>query len=326
MSSGPVPVSPVIGPLLSSVGLAVQFRACASPPWCWYVRQKTNPPVPSLIRTCDADISPPFQITYHVVLYKYRTVCHDAEIVDRGPYTRFPKSAYVDRRKSVTTAGSGGTRTSRPQSFADRAESITPPPDVHTHLEPMHRTQPSISDETTQMIPRIPSRDETGTPEGIASSSSSHVTSAESNSSLYEDTDLHNFVDRFRRMVHQAERDTEEGLGRTSPENSEESDQVYSSEGDHHDFDPYTEGNLLYDTNGRPIEVSVNPSQVQVFGKMVHRMPTITSVGSGERSSRAPSRAYSGHPPPGERSLPSSRSNTTENEATGHPLPRQGVH
>jgi len=295
------------------------------------VRPPKNQPlrfVPSLIHTYDANISSPFQITYHVVLYKYRTVCQDAEVIDRGPYTRFPKSVYMDRRKSVTTAGSGGTRTSRPQSFADRAESISPPPDVHPHVEPMHRTQPSISDETTQMISRIPTRDETGTPEGIASSSSSsssHATSAGSNSSLYEDTDLHNFVDRFTRMVHQAERDTEEGLGRTSPENSEESDQVYSSEGDHQDFNPYTDGNLLYDTNGRPIEVSVNPSQVQVFGKMVHRMPTITSVGSGERSSRAPSRAYSGHPPPGERSLPSSRSNTAENEVAGHPLPRPGV-
>jgi len=287
--------------------------------------KKLNAPFnPSFTLTCDANISSPFQITYHVVLYKYRTVCQDAEIVDRGPYTRFPKSVYVDRRKSVTTAGSG-TRTSRPHSFADRAESISPPPDVHTHPEPMHRTQPSISDETTQMLPRMPNRDETGTPEGTASSSSYHATGAESNSSLYEDNDLHGFVDRFRRMVHQAARDTEEGLGRTSPENSEESDQV-SSEGDQHEFDPYTDGNVLYDTNGHPIEVSVNPSQVQVFGKMVHRMPTITSVGSGERSSRAPSRAYSGHPPPGERSLPSSRSNTAENEVTGHPLPRQGVH
>ena len=290
--------------------------------------EKTIPhSVPPLIRACDADISSPFQITYHVVLYKYRTVCQDAEIIDRGPYTRFPKSVYVDRRKSVTTAGSGATRTSRPQSFADRAESVSPPPDAHTHGEPMHRTQPSISDETTQMISRLPTNDETGTPEGIASSSSSssHATSAESSSSLYEDTDLHNFVDRFRRMVHQAARDTEEGLGRTSPENSEESDLV-SSEGDQHEFDPYAAGNFIYDTNGRPIEVSVNPSQVQVFGRMVHRMPTITSLGSRERSSRAPSRAYSGHPPPGERSLPSSRSNTVENEVTGQPMPRQGVH
>jgi len=288
------------------------------------VRPPKLMPPPVLARACDPNTSFPFQITYHVVLYKYRTVCQDAEIVDRGPYTRFPKSVYVDRRKSITTAGSGGTRTSRPQSFADRPGSISPPPDVHPHLESMHRTQPSVSDETTQMISRVPTRDEIRMPEGLASSSSSHTTTAESISPLYEDTDLHNFVDRFRRMVHQAVRDTEDGLGRTSPENSEESDRVYSSsEGEQHEFDPYVEANLLYDTNGRQIEVSVNPTQVQVFGRMVHRMPTITSIGSGERSSRAPSRAYSGHPPHGERSLPSSRSNTAENEVTGPPLPRQ---
>jgi len=259
-------------------------------------------------------------VTYHVVLYKYRTVCQDAKIIDRGPYTRFPKSVHVDRRKSVTTAGSA--RTSRPQSFADRTELISPPPNIHTHAEPTHRAHSSTSDETAQMISRASIHDETGTPEGIASSSSSHATSAESSSSAHEDADLHNFVNRFRSMVHQAARDTEEGLGRTPP--SEDEDRVYS-EGNQHEFDPYAEGNLLYDTNGRTIEVSVDPSQVQVFGRMVHRMPTITSVGSGERSSRAPSRAYSGHPPPGERSLPSSRSNTVENDIVGRPLSRQGV-
>lgn len=249
-------------------------------------------------------------------------VCQDAEIIDRGPYTRFPKSLYADRHKSVTTAGSGGTRTSRPQSFADWAESISPPPNVHTHADPSHRTQPSISDETAQMMSRIPSHDEIGIPEGVATS---YVTSVGSNSSLYEDADLRNFVNRFRRMVHQAARDTEEGLGYSSPESSEDGDRAYL-EGGQHEFDPYAEGSLLYDTSGRPIEVSIDPSQVQVFGRMVHRMPTITSVGSGERSSRAPSRAYSGHPPPGERSLPSSRSNTVENDVAGQPLSRQGAH
>jgi len=282
-----------------------------------------------LIHVCCADISSPFQVTHHVVLYKYRTVCQDAEIIDRGPYTRFPKSTYVDRRKSVTTAGSGGTRTSLPQSFADQVEPISPPPNVHTHAEPSHRTQPSISDETAHMISRIPTHGETGIPEGIDplsfSPSRPDATSAGSNSSHHGDADLHNFVSRFRSVVHQAARDTAEGLGYTSPESSEEEGRVYL-DGDQHEFDPYAEGNLLYDANGRPVEVSVNPSQVQVFGKMVHRMPTITSVGSGERSSRAPSRAYSGHPLPGERSLPSSKSNTVENDVAGQPLSRQGVH
>jgi len=239
------------------------------------------------------------------VLYKYRVICQDAEIIDRGPYTRFPKSVYAYRRKSVTTAGSGGTRTSRPQSFADLAESISPPPNVHTHAEATYRTRPSISDETTQMLSRTPSHDETGM-------------RAEPSSPLYEDTDLHNFVNRFRHMVHQAARDTEEGLGYASPESSESDDRVYL-EDDQDEFDPYAQENLLCDVNGRPIEVSVDPSQVQVFGRMVHRMPTITSVGSGERSSRAPSRAYSGHPPPAERSLQSSRSNTAENDVAGQP-------
>lgn len=281
-----------------------------------------------LVHACCADMSSPFQVAYHVVLHKYRTVCQDAEIIDRGPYTRFPKSVYVDRRKSITTAGSGGTRTSRPQSFADRVESISPPPNVHTHAEPMHRTQPSISDETAQMITRIPTHDETGVSESVVSSfshSQLHATSAGSSSPLYEDADLRNFVNRFRRIVHQAARDTDEGLGYTSPESPEDDDRVHFGDGQH-EFNPYSEGNLLYDTNGLPIEVSVDPSQVQVFGRMVHRMPTITSVGSGERSSRAPSRAYSCHPPPGERSLPSSRTNTIENDVAGQPLPRQGIH
>ena len=267
-----------------------------------------------LIQPCGADTSAPFQATHHVVLYKYRTVCRDAEVIDRGPYTRFPKSVYVERRKSVTTAGSGGTRTSRAQSFADRAGSVSPPPSVHTHGEQMHRTQPNTGDETAQMMSRMSTHDEAELPEDVVLSSRSRPyvdTSGEPHSSLYGDTDLHNFVTRFRRMVHQADRDTEEGLGRTSPESSEE--------GSQREFDPYAEGNVLYDTNGRPIEVSVDPSQVQIFGRMVHRMPTITSVGSGERSSRAPSRAYSNHPPPGERSLPSSRSNTAENDVAGQP-------
>lgn len=126
-------------------------------------------------------------------------------------------------------------------------------------------------------------------------------------------------------MVYQAARDTEEGLTPTSLESSEDDGHVYFR-GDQREFDPYAEGNLLYDRNGRPIEVSVNPSQVQVFGRVVHRMPTITSIGSGERSSRAPSRAYSVYPSLGERSLPSSRSNTVENDVVPQPHFRQGVH
>ena len=283
-----------------------------------------------LIHVCCANISFPFQLTHHVVLHKYRTVCRDARIADRGPYTRFPKSAYVGKRKSITTAGSGGTRTSRPQSFTDWVESTNPPSIVRAHAEPVHRTQLSIGDETAQMITRTPTHDEAGIPEGVVSSSSPHSWlhagsgSSQSSSSLYEDADLHNFVNRFRSMVHQAARDTEEGLGYASPESSED-DRIHFGD-DQREFNPYADGNLLCDSNGRPIEVSVDPSQVQVFGRMVHRMPTITSVGSGERSSRAPSRAYSSHPPLGERSLPSSRSNTVENDVAGQPLSRQGVH
>lgn len=266
-------------------------------------------------------------MTYHVVLHKYRKVCRAAEIIDRGPYTRFLKPVYADRRTSVTTAGSGRTRTSRPQSVADRTETTSPPPSVHAHSEPTLHTLPRINDEGAQ-ISRTPHH-ETGTPEGIVWSPPSRArppdTSAAPSFSSYQDVDLHNFVNRFRSMVHQAARDTEEGLAPSSPETSEESGQVYL-EGDQREFDPYAEGNLLYDANGSPIEVSIDPSQVQVFGRTVHRMPTITSIGSGERSSRAPSRAYSGHPPPGERSLPSSRSNTVENDVAGQPHPRQGVY
>lgn len=274
-----------------------------------------------------ADVLFSFQVTYHVVLHNYLTVCQVAEIIDTGPYTRFSKSLYLERRKSITTAGSAGTRTSLPQSLADRAESISPPPNVHTHTEPSwHRAQPSISDETSQMITRIPTYDETGIP-GVTSPPSrpwSHA-NVGSSSLPYEDADLHNFVNRFRHMVHQVSKDTEDGLGYTSPESPGDDDQVHFEDGQH-EFDPYAEGNLLYDTNGSPIEVSVDPSQVQVFGRMVHRMPTITSVGSGEQSSRAPSRAYSAHPLPGERSLPTSRSNTVENDVAGQPPSRQGAY
>jgi hypothetical protein len=285
---------------------------------------KSTHSVLSLIHVYCADMRSLFQVTHHVVLHKYRTVCRVAEIIDRGPYTLFPKSVYADRRKSVTTAGSGRTRTSRPQSVADRAESISPPPSVYTHPEPTHRTQTNIGDDTLGT-----SHDEIGIPEGLAPSSPSHsrppTSSAGQGFPPCEDADLHTFVNQFRRMVHRATRDAEGGLDYASSESSEDDDRGYLG-GDPHEFDPYTEGNLLYDANGRPIEVSVDPSQVQVFGRMVHRMPTITSIGSGERSSRAPSRAYSGHPPPGERSLPSSRSNTVENDVAGQPLPRQGFH
>lgn len=279
---------------------------------------------------CAGTSSAPFQVIFHVVLHRYRIVCQDAEIIDRGPYTRFPKSTYMGRRKSVTTAGSGGTRTSRPQSFTDRLEPISPPPNARTHTELTHRPQLSINDESARMITRTHSFDGTGIPAGVGSSSSSrpwlHTTGAGTSPSLHEDSDLHNFVDRFRCMVHQAARDTEEGLAYTSPESSEGDERIYSDD-DQHDFNPYAEENLVRDTNGRPIEVSVDPSQVQVLGRVVHRMPTITSVGSGERSSRAPSRAYSSHHPlPGERSLTSSRSGTAENDVAGQLLSRQGIH
>lgn len=263
-------------------------------------------------------------MTHHVVLHQYRTVCRSAEIIDRGPYTWFPKSVHSDRRKSVTTAESGRTRTPRPQSIADRPESISPPPSVHTHSESTGHTQPNPSDDPAQVLRSL--HDKIGMPTGVATSSASHsgspTTSVDPSSSHHEDADLQNFVNKFRRMVDQAARDTEEGLGFPSPESSEDG-QVYLGR-DQQDFNPYTQGSILYDTNGRPVEVSVDPSQVQVFGRMVHRMPTITSVGSGERSSRAPSRAYSTHPPPGERSLPGSRSNTVENEVSGQPHSRQG--
>jgi hypothetical protein len=253
------------------------------------------------------------------VLHKYRAVCRAAEIIDRGPYTRFPKTLYADRRASVTTAGSGRTRTSRPQSIADRVESTSPPPPgVYAHSETTHQNE-------RDQISRT-SRYETDTPEGIDSRARPPGTSVGPSFSSYEDADLHSFVDRFRRMVHQAARDTEDGgLALSSPEGSDDNGQVYL-EGDQREFNPYVEGNLLYHGNGSPIEVSVDPSQVQVFGRMVHRMPTITSIGSGERSSRAPSRAYSGHPSPGERSLPSSRSNTVENDVAGQPHSRPGVY
>lgn len=213
--------------------------------------------------------------------------------------------------------------------MADRAESLSPLPSIHAHPEPTHNSQQRIDDDDDDatQVSRTPHY-ETDIPEGIAWSSPSRArppgASAGPSLSPYGDADLHNFVNQFRRMVHQASRDTEEGLAPASPETSEESSQIYL-EGDQREFDPYAEGNLLYDANGRPVLVSVDPSQVQVFGRMVHRMPTITSVGSGERSSRAPSRAYSAHPPPGEKSLPSSRSNTVENDVGAQPHPRQGV-
>jgi hypothetical protein len=223
---------------------------------------------------------------------------------------------------SVTTAGSWRTRTSRPQSVADRAGSISPPPSIHAHPEPTHHVQQSINDENAQ-ISSTPNY-ETDVPEGL-SYPGPPGTSAGPNFPSFGDADLHHFVNQFRRMVHQASRDTEEGLAHGSPESSDDHGQVYVK-GDQREFDPYAEENLLYDRDGHPIEVSVDPSQVQVFGRMVHRMPTITSIGSGERSSRAPSRAYSGQPLPGERSLPSSRSNTVENDVAGQPHSRQGGH
>lgn len=124
-------------------------------------------------------------------------------------------------------------------------------------------------------------------------------------------------------MVHQASREAQEGLDYIPPEGFED-DRVYLEEG-RPEFDPYAEANLLYDTGGSPIEVSVDPSQVQIFGKMVHRMPTITSIGSGERSSRAPSRSHSGHPLPEERSAPSSSSNTAESDVAGGSHSLKGV-
>lgn len=257
------------------------------------------------------------------MLHKYRVVCRTAEIIDRGPYARFPKSVHADTHKSVTTVGSGRTRTSRPQSVVDRVESISPPPGVHIHLEPTNHAPHRINDDTSQISPYEADRPESA---ALPLPSRAEQAGARPGSSPYEDADLHNFVNRFRLMVHQATRDTEEGLVHASPVSSDDNDYVYLEGGDQREFDPYAEGNLLYDTNGSPIEISVNPSQVQVFGRMVHRMPTITSIGSGERSSRAPSRAYSNHPPPGERSLPSSRSNTVESGLAGQPHSRHSVY
>ncbi|KAH9837739.1 uncharacterized protein C8Q71DRAFT_754228 [Rhodofomes roseus] len=123
------------------------------------------------------------------------------------------------------------------------------------------------------------------------------------------DNELYSFVDRFRSLVDQIARETEEGI--TLAQN--ESPGYASSMS--HDIEDL-----------RPSYRSTFPSDddddyVPVLGKTIHRMPTIESLGSREVMSLATSSLHRASPGPHHMSRPSTRSNTFSLSEAGMDTP-----
>ncbi|KII90062.1 hypothetical protein PLICRDRAFT_40243 [Plicaturopsis crispa FD-325 SS-3] len=99
------------------------------------------------------------------------------------------------------------------------------------------------------------------------------------------DTDLHGFVDRFRALVSQVTRETEEGLDFTSSEGTDtEADTDPDSPTSAAHYRSQDFGRLMNEFRGQ-----LNPSEedehVRVLGEYIRRMPTIESLGSREVAS-----------------------------------------
>ncbi|KAH9922219.1 uncharacterized protein B0H18DRAFT_522819 [Fomitopsis serialis] len=113
------------------------------------------------------------------------------------------------------------------------------------------------------------------------------------------DNELHSFVDRFRSLVDQITRETEDGIALTRNDST-----GYYASPSSHDIE-----------NLRPSHRSPFPSEddddyVPVLGKTIHRMPTIESLGSREVMSLATSSIHRASPGPSyHMSRPSTRSN-----------------
>lgn len=120
------------------------------------------------------------------------------------------------------------------------------------------------------------------------------------------DADLHGFIDRFRSLVDQITRETEEGIALAQD-----------------DGPGYYGSPLSHDIEDlRPNHRSPFPSDdyddyVPVLGRTIHRMPTIESLGSREVMSLATSSIHRASPGPHHMSRPSTRSNTFSLEDAG---------
>lgn len=120
------------------------------------------------------------------------------------------------------------------------------------------------------------------------------------------DAELHGFIDRFRSLVDQITRETEEGIALAQDDRPG----YYTSPMSHNIEDL------------RPSHRSSFPSEdyddyVPVLGRTIHRMPTIESLGSREVMSLATSSIHRASPGPHHMSRPSTRSNTFSLEEAG---------
>ena len=120
------------------------------------------------------------------------------------------------------------------------------------------------------------------------------------------DADLHGFVDRFRFLVDQITRETEEGIALA--QNDRPGHYVSPMAHDIEDLRP---------SHRSPFPSDDDDDYVPVLGRTVHRMPTIESLGSREVMSLATSSLHRASPGPHHMSRPSTRSNTFSLEEAG---------
>ncbi|KZT00280.1 uncharacterized protein LAESUDRAFT_560262 [Laetiporus sulphureus 93-53] len=122
----------------------------------------------------------------------------------------------------------------------------------------------------------------------------------------FPDHDLTAFADRFRNLVDVLSRETEEGMALTQ-----------------HDRPRYYPAYLpsLDSTSSAQFPCDLDDDYVPVFGRTVHRMPTIESLGSRELMSLAGSSMHRASPGPHHISRPSTRSNNLSMSENGTSTP-----
>lgn len=148
------------------------------------------------------------------------------------------------------------------------------------------------------------------------------------------DTDVFGFVNRFQAMVDQMSKDTDDGLNLTRPESRMDHRQQCTGSPSSYDEDAYnpydkihqtpptssTEGDdWYYNEFGQRVSLQHpdnDEGRVEVFGRIVHRMPTIESLGSREHASLVTPSLSLHH---AERDI-SSRSNTSDQDPSGSPV------
>ncbi|PCH43152.1 hypothetical protein WOLCODRAFT_74244 [Wolfiporia cocos MD-104 SS10] len=225
----------------------------------------------------------------------------------RSSRSRISSQAFLaskPRETSQTPAAAALSRDKECQSPAFRrpSDEISPsssdedlPGELDRYGRPIRRLS---SAHTPPQYPS-PSRSTDDTGDGTNSSSS--------------DSDLVDFVHRFRTLVDQVSRETEEGIALAQ---NDPTDAYYSASfpDDYHDYNSRYSAYMAEDAE-----------YVPVLGRTIHRMPTIESLGSREvmslTNSQSGSSVHRASPGPHHISRPSTRSNNLSISEAGTSTP-----